>query len=171
MSMKCKKSLLVIGGVVVLGSVLWYGQEKYQQEVAGESVADFSRDVASVPMTRTATVYKEPNCGCCNGYIAELEKQGFSVEVKSTQDMGSVKNQYGIGEDKQSCHTMVIGNYFIEGHVPLVAVEKLLTEKPDIEGIGLPGMPLGTPGMPGIKQAPYEIYQKKGNDFESFMTL
>ena len=128
-------------------------------------------ETMSAPIERIATVYKASNCGCCNGYIAELKKQGYEVDVKSTQDMGSVKEQYGIEEDKQSCHTTVIGDYFVEGHVPLAAVEKLLSERPDIDGIGLPGMPIGTPGMSGAQQAPYEIYQKKGNDFTQFMTL
>ena len=91
--------------------------------------------------------------------------------MKPTEDMGSIKEQYGIEEDKQSCHTTVIGDYFVEGHVPLAAVEKLLSEKPAIDGIGLPGMPIGTPGMPGVKQAPYEVYQKNGSDFSPFMTL
>ncbi len=172
--MKYKRSLLTIGIVAIFGVVLWYGQEQPQQKMAGiepDTSSVDSAETTSAPIERIATVYKAPNCGCCNGYIAELKKQGYEVDVKSTQDMASVKEQYGIGEDKQSCHTMVIGDYFVEGHVPLVAVEKLLSERPDVDGIGLPGMPIGTPGMPGAKQAPYEVYQKKGNDFSSFMTL
>lgn len=173
MSMKYRKSLLAIGIVATLGTTLWYSQERPQQGTARteSDTVSVGGETLSVPIARTATVYKAPNCGCCNGYIAELKKQGYEVDVKSTQDMGSIKEQYGIAEDKQSCHTTVIGDYFVEGHVPLAAVEKLLSERPDIDGIGLPGMPIGTPGMPGVKQAPYEIYQKKGNDFTQFMTL
>jgi hypothetical protein len=172
--MKYSKSLLTIGIATTLGIGLWYSQERPQQKLTSTESGTVSVDsveTASVPIVRTATVYKAPNCGCCNGYIAELKKQGYEVDVKLTQDMGSIKEQYGIGEDKQSCHTTVIGDYFVEGHVPLAAVEKLLSERPDIDGIGLPGMPIGTPGMPGVKQAPYEIYQKKGSDFTQFMTL
>lgn len=167
------KKLLSIAALVVIavfGTVLWYSREQPKQETKQEAEQEVT-DVASVSTERKAIVYKEPNCGCCNGYIAELEKQRFSVEVKSVKDMDSIKKQYGISEDRESCHTTVIGSYFIEGHVPLAAVEKLLTEKPDIDGIGLPMMPLGTPGMPGEKQAPYDIYQKNGNDFSQFMTL
>lgn len=168
-------------GVIVLGIVIG-GRELFSR--SGESsgvektvsvletaVQQSAGEVATLPTEHKAIVYKAPNCGCCNGYIAELKKQGYVVDVKSTQDMGSIKEQYGIEEDKQSCHTTVIGDYFVEGHVPLAAVEKLLSERPDIDGIGLPGMPIGTPGMPGEKQAAYEIYQKKGNDFSQFMTL
>ncbi len=174
MSMKYRKSLLVIGAAAILGSFLWYGQERSEQKIVSAEPGTISVDsveTAAVPIARMATVYKAPNCGCCNGYVAELKKQGYEVDVKSTENMGSIKEQYGIGEDKQSCHTTVIGDYFIEGHVPLVAVEKLLSEKLNIDGIGLPGMPIGTPGMPGVKQAPYEIYQKSGSDFSPFMTL
>ena len=71
----------------------------------------------------------------------------------------------------QSCHTTIIGKYFIEGHVPFEAVEKLLKEQPDIDGIALPGMPIGTPGMPGDKDEPYVIYQLKDGKFSVFMTI
>lgn len=120
---------------------------------------------------QSVVVYKEPTCGCCEGYIAELRKQGANVEVKQPEEMGAMKSKYGIPRDKQSCHTTVVGNYFVEGHVPIAAVEKLLNEKPNIDGIGLPGMPLGTPGMPGTKQAPYNVYQKNRGEFTSFVTL
>ena len=172
--MKYRKSLLVIGVIATLGVAVLYAQERPQQKMASAVPDTFlvdSVETVSVPIVRTATVYKAPNCGCCNGYIAELKKQGYEVDVKPTEDMGSIKEQYGIEEDKQSCHTTVIGDYFVEGHVPLAAVEKLLSEKPAIDGIGLPGMPIGTPGMPGVKQAPYEVYQKNGSDFSPFMTL
>jgi hypothetical protein len=166
---------IIVLGIVIGGRVLFSGPEKnsgIEKTAATETaVQESAGEIAALPIERKATVYKAPNCGCCNGYIAELKRQGYEVDVKSTQDMGSIKEQYGIEEDKQSCHTTVIGDYFVEGHVPLIAVEKLLSEKPDIDGIGLPGMPIGTPGMPGKKQAPYEVYQKEGNNFTQFVTL
>jgi len=118
-----------------------------------------------------AIVYKSPTCGCCVGYADELKRQGFEVEIIETNDMDSIKSKYGIPADKQSCHTIAIGDYFVEGHVPMEAVEKLLKEKPEITGIGLPRMPSGTPGMPGPKRAPYEVYQVKDGEFLDFITL
>ncbi len=118
-----------------------------------------------------AIVYKSPTCGCCVGYADELKKQGFEVEVVPTDNMDSVKDNYGIPSDKQSCHTIDLGNYFIEGHVPMEAVEKLLIEQPEIEGIGLPRMPSGTPGMSGPKRAPYEVYQVKDGEISEFITI
>ncbi len=50
-------------------------------------------------------------------------------------------------EDLWACHTAPTGGYVVEDHVPFVAVEMLLTEQPDIDGISVPGMPTGSPGM------------------------
>jgi len=107
----------------------------------------------------TVTLHKDPNCGCCEGYAAVLRREGFDVTVKSTDDLMAVKEQHSIPPSGASCHTATIDDYVVEGHVPLEALAKLLDEKPDIAGIGLARMPAGTPGMPGIKRAPYEVYQ------------
>jgi len=117
------------------------------------------------------TVYKSPNCGCCNGYVKELEKQGFDVNVIALNNINTIKMKYGIPADKQSCHTTIVGNYFIEGHVPIQAIKKLLKEKPAIDGIGLPGMPIGTPGMPGVKTAPYKVYQSVNGKISEYITI
>lgn len=108
---------------------------------------------------QTVTLYKSPNCGCCTGHAEALEAAGFIVTIEETDNLDAIKQANNIPADGASCHTSVIGDYVVEGHVPLAAIETLLTEKPDIDGIGLAGMPIGTPGMPGIKTAPYEIYQ------------
>ncbi len=118
-----------------------------------------------------AIVYKEPNCGCCTAYSDILKEKGFDVEVVITENITSIKNQYKIPGDKQSCHTVVMGDYVIEGHVPMEAIEKLLKEKPSIDGIGLAQMPAGTPGMPGVKKAPYNVYQIQDGVFSNFMTI
>ncbi len=119
----------------------------------------------------TAVVYKSQSCGCCVGYVKELKKNGFDVEVEIVDDMSAVKEKYNIPADKQSCHTIVISGYFIEGHVPMEALKKLLTEKPEIDGIGLPRMPAGTPGMSGQKKSPYEVYQSVDGVFSEFLTI
>jgi len=118
-----------------------------------------------------AEVFKSPSCGCCHGYIAALESDGFQVKSVDMDDLTEIKNKYNIPASMQSCHTTIIGRYFIEGHVPLDAVKKLLQEQPDIDGIALPGMPIGTPGMPGPKEAPYIIYQIKSGQYSEFMKI
>lgn len=117
------------------------------------------------------TIYKSLNCSCCNGYADEMKRQGFDVKVVAVDNLNAIKEKYGIPIDKQSCHTAIVDNYFIEGHVPVKAVEKLLKERPAINGIGLPGMPLGTPGMPGQKRGPYKIYQSVKGKFSEYMTI
>ncbi len=117
------------------------------------------------------TVFRTPNCRCCLGYADEMKKQGFDVEIIATNNINKIKAKYNIPMDRQSCHTAIVGGYFIEGHVPVVAVKKLLKEKPNIAGIGLPGMPIGTPGMPGVKTESYRVYQSKNGEFSEYITL
>ncbi|MBI2183900.1 MAG: hypothetical protein HYU39_02960 [Thaumarchaeota archaeon] len=104
------------------------------------------------------TLIKEPTCDCCSSYARYLEQQGFKVKVVIVQDLQPIKESYRIPQSSQSCHTSTIGNYFVEGHVPVEAIKKLLAEKPSIDGITLPHMPPGAPGMPGVKVEPFKIY-------------
>ena len=116
-------------------------------------------------------VFKTPSCGCCYGYVLFLEKEKFNVKQTDMRSLHSIKQKYNIPLEMQSCHTTIIGRYFIEGHVPLEAVNKLLKEQPDIDGIALPGMPIGTPGMPGKKEGPFVVYQIIDGKFSIFMTI
>ena len=103
-------------------------------------------------------VYKSSSCGCCENYISLLEQKGYKVETIVSSDMASIKKDYGIPSEIESCHTSIFDNYVVEGHVPLEAIDKLLLEKPDVEGIGLAGMPAGSPGMSGIKRESFVVY-------------
>jgi hypothetical protein len=58
----------------------------------------------------------------------------------------------------RSCHTSTIGRYFVEGHVPFAAIQQLMEQRPDIDGISLPGMPAGSPGMGGDLEGPLVVY-------------
>ena len=117
-------------------------------------------------------IFKDPNCGCCAGYATYLGENGFEVDVKAShKDLSSIKERYNIPLNMQSCHTAVIGDYFVEGHVPIEAVKKLLLEKPDIDGIALPGMPSGSPGMPGPKRQPFKIHTLVDGKSSEFMLI
>ncbi|MDC0472491.1 DUF411 domain-containing protein [Pelagibacteraceae bacterium] len=116
-------------------------------------------------------VFKTPSCGCCYGYVKFLKEEKFTVKQTDMRSLHSVKKKYNIPLEMQSCHTTILGKYFIEGHVPLEAINKLLKEQPDIDGIALPGMPIGTPGMPGEKEEPYVIYQLIDGKPSVFMTI
>ena len=118
------------------------------------------------------TVLKSGGCGCCGVFGNYLEQKGFDVEINDVSDSISIKSQYKIPTSMESCHTTIIGNYFVEGHMPLEAIEKLIAEKPNIKGIALPGMPYGSPGMPGTKEGEFVIYavQNDGSTTE-FMRI
>ncbi|PIT92454.1 MAG: hypothetical protein COU08_02370 [Candidatus Harrisonbacteria bacterium CG10_big_fil_rev_8_21_14_0_10_42_17] len=105
-----------------------------------------------------ATVYKSPTCGCCTVYGQYLKRQGVDVETVTIDDLSNSKEENGIPRELESCHTSVVGGYVVEGHVPLPVIETFLEKSPDIKGIALPGMPAGSPGMPGLKQGKWTIY-------------
>jgi hypothetical protein len=105
-----------------------------------------------------AILYKNPQCSCCEGYASYLRKNGFEVDVKSTNDLAEISRNAGIPEEFQGCHTIFIGDYVVDGHVPVNVIQKLLSERPPIAGITLPGMPEGSPGMTGYKHGPFTIY-------------
>jgi hypothetical protein len=113
---------------------------------------------AEAEETLKATLYKNPQCSCCEGYADYLRKNGFEVDVKPTNDLASISSKAGVPANFQGCHTTFIGRYVVDGHVPANTVRKLLSEQPDIAGITLPGMPMGSPGMAGEKSEPFTIY-------------
>jgi hypothetical protein len=110
----------------------------------------------SAEPTPTIKVWKDPNCGCCSGWVEHLRRNGFPVEVFETADVQAIKAQRGVPAALASCHTAEIGRYTIEGHVPAAAMRRLLLERPEALGLAVPGMPVGSPGMEGGKP---EIYQ------------
>jgi hypothetical protein len=106
-----------------------------------------------------ATLYKNPQCSCCEGYADYLRENGFEVTVKPTHDLPLMQRQYGVPEALVGCHTTLVDGYVVEGHVPVGTVLRMLTERPAIKGISLPGMPAGSPGMFGEKAGPFTIYE------------
>mgnify|MGYP001211249995 CR=1 FL=1 len=96
--------------------------------------------------------YMSPSCGCCKKWVTHLENNGFEVESIFSDNMRAIKSKYNISQDQTSCHTGVVGSYFIEGHVPADDIKKLINESPDIAGLTVPGMPAGqnVPGMETI---------------------
>ena len=96
----------------------------------------------------TATVWKDPSCGCCDDWITYLEDNGFSVTAHNEGAVQAMQ-RLGMPFSYGSCHTAEIGGYAIEGHVPVREILRLLDEKPDAVGLSVPAMPRGTPGMDG----------------------
>ncbi|MBU0598257.1 hypothetical protein KKF61_04690 [Patescibacteria group bacterium] len=161
--MKNKKTIYPVAIIIILvsGLLAW-------QAVAKQNNHD---QVLSQHGISKVTVYKSPTCGCCVEHSKYLDKQGFEVEVVKESNMPAIKSKYNIPREMESCHTAIFGDYFVEGHVPIEAIDKLLTEKPDIDGIALPDMPAGSPGMPGVKTEPFIIYALSNGGISEFMTL
>src|SRR5690606_27461176 len=103
------------------------------------------------------TVYKTPWCGCCHEWAEALEQAGHAMKTVDLEDLTQVRRQAGVPSDMLSCHVAAAGGYFLEGHVPLEAIGTLLSERPDIAGLAVPGMPQGSLGMGGEPE-PYEVY-------------
>lgn len=128
---------------------------------------DFIRAAAAVTAvslaTRNAfaaesmTIYKDPNCGCCHAWTKAMQNAGYAVEIHDIDDLSEIKQKYGISAELQGCHTAVMAGYFIEGHVPLESVNWLLTERPEIAGLAVPGMPSGSLGMGDDPSASYDV--------------
>lgn len=94
------------------------------------------------------TMHRSPSCGCCHKWADIAGRSGFQVTVANTDDIMAVKSRLGVPRQLMSCHTSQVGGYVVEGHVPMAAIRKLLREKPKgVVGIGLAGMPWGSPGM------------------------
>lgn len=110
--------------------------------------------VAQVPLK--ATLYQDANCGCCQDYATYLKKNNINVQSINQTDMAKIKRQFG-SLKLASCHTMRIGNYTVEGHVPIAAINKLLAQRPNIIGISVPGMPMNSPGMGPVRKGTLKV--------------
>src|SRR5690606_29773058 len=98
--------------------------------------------------SKAMTVYQDPDCGCCFGWVEHMRGEGFEVKAIKTHDMASVKQKLGVPAQLSSCHTGVVNEtgQVIEGHVPANVVRKMLAD-PDVKGVAAPGMPSNAPGM------------------------
>ena len=150
----------VIGGMAAAGSIalLGCGQPRTEQREATEKAA--GEAPAQPPQPASMTVYRDPNCGCCEEWAERAREAGFQVAVTDNNNMPAVKRQHGVPEELASCHTVLVGGYVVEGHVPLDEVKRLLHDRPSaIRGIAVAGMPRGSPGMemPDGSKDPFQV--------------
>lgn len=146
-------AILAAAGLAFGPSIL--GDEATSEESLGTEYAEV---LASAPKVR---VFKTPNCGCCSMWVAHMRAAGFEVEpidVESSE-LTAIKGRQGVDQELASCHTALIGDYVVEGHVPAEDVARLLKERPDVRGLAVPGMPAGSPGMemPGGEKESYDV--------------
>lgn len=148
------------GVMVVLVGVAGMHYLAYKTDPVAIEVAN---QLSGVQMT----LYRTPSCGCCSVYAEELKRAGALVttETINPQEMQELKETHGISREQASCHTTLVNGYVVEGHVPFSAVAQLLSEQPVSAGITLPGMPIGTPGMPGRQVETYKVETLEGELF------
>jgi len=135
--------------------------------VIGTSACDRTPDAhAAEPLDMSLlsdtamVVYKTPTCGCCDLWVDHVREHGFQVETVDIVEYDAfvaMKREHNVDMDLGSCHTSLIGGYVVEGHVPADIIHRLLSERPDIRGIAVPGMPIGSPGMEGPNPQPYQV--------------
>lgn len=107
----------------------------------------WDRETESYSGNVNMTVYRSPSCGCCGGWIEHAKNHGFQVTDIKTDDIEAVKEEHNISQDLAACHTTMIDGYVMEGHIPVDDIKRFLKQKPNVAGLTVPGMPLGTPGM------------------------
>jgi hypothetical protein len=107
----------------------------------------------------TMVVHKDPNCGCCSGWVEHVRAAGFKTHIHEVSDHGPIKAKLSVPPALASCHTAEIGGYVVEGHVPASAIRRLLAERLNATGLAVRGMPVGSPGMevPGSADEQYDV--------------
>ena len=131
-------------------------------------------DAAAPADGKTVTLYRQEGCSCCATYGDYLRENGFTVDMNTLEDLEPIRRQHGIPEAAVGCHTSVIDGYVIEGHVPVEAIDRLLSERPALDGITVVGMPVNSPGMGEPNGRPLEVLSfDRGRvaDYMSVMTF
>ncbi len=106
-----------------------------------------------------ATMHKMPFCTCCEGHAEHLRANGFEIEIKEVPNLAPIRRAEGVPENLEGCHTILVDGLVVEGHVSAGTIKRFLSERPaGVEGIAMPGMPTGVPGMPGAKEGPIDIF-------------
>ena len=138
--------------------------------VGGVALALGFRNTAPEPDAGAAAgtaihVYKTETCGCCALWVEHMRAAGFEVTVEDVLDIGEIKRRHGVPLELSSCHTALAGGYVLEGHIPAEVVASFLEAAPEVKGITVPGMPIGSPGMEGPNPRPYAVvaFDGKGN--------
>lgn len=159
-----RAGLAAIAGILVMLAAPLYAEG----EPAIETTVETAEQSAPV-----IVVTKTPTCSCCAKWVNILEAYGFAVEVNEVPNTRGVQEELGVPRQLGSCHTAKVGDYFVEGHVPPEIIQQLVDEnRDDIAGIGVPGMPAGSPGMESSRPVQYDVvaFSKDGN-FYKYATI
>ena len=130
------------------------------------------RPQASAPVDGPAvTLTRQEGCSCCATYADYLRENGFPVEMDTVEDLEPIRKRHGIPEKAVGCHTSLVDGYVVEGHVPVEAIERLLSERPDLDGISVIGMPVNSPGMGDPNGKPLAVLSFSEGRVADYMTI
>ena len=124
---------------------------------AGQASTQKKAAPAAKAPAEKVTVYRSRTCGCCGKWVQHMRDNGFDVTEHVVEDVNNAPNRDRVPQKLQSCHIATVRSYVVEGHVPADVVKDLLAKRPQIEGIAVPGMPAGSPGMESPNPEPYEV--------------
>ena len=152
-------ALAIIAMMVLSGGYFVFSQQ-------GNVQAEEQAMVVPDPDLPVVTVYKSATCGCCKAWVSHLENNGFTVKANDVGNMLEYKKRAKLGAGMGSCHTAFVDGYAVEGHVPAKDIKRMLLEKPDISGITVPRMPMGSPGMevPGREADAFQVISYKDGE-------
>ena len=148
----------LVGGLASFGGLAIVGCSRSPQ--SRQAQGNDATAGQQAPQLASMTVYRDPSCGCCEAWAGIARQAGYKVQVVDHPDMPAIKRRYGVPDELLSCHTTVVGNYAVEGHVPLEDVKQLLETMPaELKGIAVAGMPVGSPGMevPDGTRQPFQV--------------
>jgi hypothetical protein len=138
--------------IIIAGGAIWYIIDDYNAQQG-----------ASAPANAEVVMYKNPGCECCEKWAEYMQGSGYSVETVESQNLSAVKAEQGVPRNMGACHTALVGDYVVEGHVPAEDVIRLLREKPDVRGLVVPGMPASSPGMNTALNEPFKTFLLKND--------
>jgi hypothetical protein len=144
-------ALLIAGGITF--AMVSSGENARKVSTASNALVSEAK-----AESKTITIYADPNCGCCNVYAKYLEKNGYQVTLVADRNFNKRSIAAGVPGQGVGCHLAEIDGYYVSGLVPVEIIERLVTERPKITGITLPGMPSNAPGMARMKIGALKIY-------------
>lgn len=158
--MKKTFALASLVGLALAGAAAF---TTFSAQSTDQSAAAGIGGVASAEPSKDITIWRDPGCGCCDAYAEYLEANGYRVTRVDDPNFDRRSVEAGVPAQGLGCHLAEIDGYYVSGLVPAEIIERLVTERPDVAGITLPGMPANAPGMAPRKTGTLKTYAFGGD--------
>jgi hypothetical protein len=93
------------------------------------------------------SAYRNPGCECCGKWAEQMKQAGFTITMEDDPNLEARRTQLGVPSDLAGCHTALMGEYVLEGHVPPTDILRFIEAESKARGLAVRGMPSGSPGM------------------------